>query len=241
MKKIKNRDGDVSWSGRAASMLNAVECAIAAGVDLRFADLEYVDFRGAVFHDVDFTGANFRGACFRLTHLRGVKFAGATFADADLRGAYLKGANFRNADLKNANLCGAYLKGADLQGADLQGANLQLANIFPAMGPCANLTGARLPVLAGAPDPRELRRLVADHIEAHPDLHDQCHWGNGADEPSCKTPCCVAGWACHLGGGDRGLGVATAATLLLWVDGLPLPDFSKGASREDILAALRAR
>ena len=117
---------------------------------------------------------------------------------------------------------GAYLRGANLRGAYLRGAYL------------------RDQLMPDAPTVAELRASVASHIEAHPELHDQETWGDGTANPSCDTPCCVAGWACHLGGGDRGLGVQTAATLLLWSKDLPMPDFSAGTSREDILAALRA-
>jgi hypothetical protein len=92
-----------------------------------------------------------------------------------------------------------------------------------------------------APDARVLRSLVADQLEAHPELHDQAEWGDGSDDPHCGTGCCVAGWACHLGGGAGNLTVPTAATILLWVDGLPMPDFRADAPRESILAALRAR
>ena len=49
-----------------------------------------------------------------------------------------------------------------------------------------------------------------------------------------------AGWACHLGGGDRGFGVWTMAAILLYVDGLPTPAFSTDTPRGDILTALRA-
>ena len=82
--------------------------------------------------------------------------------------------------------------------------------------------------------------MVADQIEAWPELHDQAEWGDGSPDPSCRTPCCVAGWACHLGGGRRDYSVPNAAIRLLWVDGLPMPDFSSIATRGDILSALRA-
>jgi pentapeptide repeat protein len=146
--------------------------------------------------------------------------ARAVLRDADLRGADLRDADLRDADLRGADLTGADLRDADLTGAVLTGA-----------------TGYRF---RDAPDPMALRRQVADHIEAHPELHDQESWGDGSADPACGTPCCVAGWACHLGGGSRGHGVPSAATRLLWVDGLPMPDFSVCADRDGILAALRA-
>ena len=154
-----------------------------------------------------------------------------TGSRADLSGANLRDANLRDANLRGANLRGANLRDASLRGANLSGANLR----------DANLSGAKnLPTFADAPDPRELRKRVADHIEAHPELHNQSEWGDGSADPACVTPCCVAGWTCHLGGGERGLGVSTAAALLLHVDGLPMPSFRPGAGRDEILAALRA-
>ena len=137
------------------------------------------------------------------------------------------------ANLSYANLSGADLSGADLSYANLSGANLSDANLSG-----ANLSGLRSPDM---PPAVELREAVAAHIEAHPELHDQTSWGSGSADPSCGTACCVAGWACHLGGGERGMGVATAATILLWAPGLPQVPFDAGASREDILAALRAK
>jgi len=86
---------------------------------------------------------------------------------------------------------------------------------------------------------RELRYRVAAHIEAHPELHDQAVWGDGAPNRSCNTPCCAAGWACHLGGGSRGLPVPLAAAALLYTDDAPLPRFDGVVSRRDVLAALR--
>jgi hypothetical protein len=44
-----------------------------------------------------------------------------------------------------------------------------------------------------APDPSALRIAVADQIEQHPELHNQSKWGDGSANPSCGTPCCVAG------------------------------------------------
>lgn len=98
---------------------------------------------------------------------------------------------------------------------------------------------ARELLLHDAPDAAALRLAVADHLEAHPDLHDQGWWGDGSADPACGTACCVAGRACHLGGGSRGLPVELAGAALLALDGAPLPDFGSTASRDGILAALR--
>ena len=160
---------------------------------------------------------------------------GAYLRDADLRGADLRGADLADASLRYANLRYANLTGANLARANLTGANLTRANLTR-----ANLTGATGWQIPGAPDPLELRAAVAKHIKDHPELHNQAHFGDGADNPTCGTPCCIAGTACQLGGGTRGLEVPTAATLLLHVDGLPMPSFDAYATREDLLTALRA-
>src|SRR6185436_19241526 len=147
--------------------------------------------------------------------------------------------NLRGANLYGANLYGANLSDADLRCADLYGANLSDADLRYADLRCANLCGAKGLPLPANHDAKALRAAVASHIEAHPELHDQGSWGSGSDDPACGTPCCVAGWACHLGGGEQGLGVATAATLLLHVDGMLMPSFDADTSREEILAALK--
>ena len=143
-------------------------------------------------------------------------------------GANLCEANLCEANLCEANLCEAYLRGANLREANLRGAYLRGADL------------GELRARYQMPDAAALREAVALKLEKNPELHNQGEWGDGSADPDCGTACCVAGWACHLGGGDRNLGVSTAATLLLWADGLPMPDFSGGAKREDIIAALRA-
>ena len=127
-----------------------------------------------------------------------------------------------------------------LRGANLARANLERANLEGAHLADANLEGAKFARPANAPPAAELRRLVADQLSTHPELHDQVEWGEGEADPHCGTPCCVAGWACHLGGGSGNLSVPTAATLLLWEDGKPMPSFAPTAEREEILSALRA-
>jgi uncharacterized protein YjbI with pentapeptide repeats len=163
--------------------------------------------------------------------------AGANLEDANLEGADLENANLARANLARANLARANLARADLENASLAGADLARADLAHAYLAGADLEGGKLPDLGV--DARALRLRVAEHIEAHPELHDQREWGDGTAYEACNTPCCVAGWACHLGGGNRGLSIPTAATLLLHVDGLPMPDFSATATREDILKALR--
>jgi hypothetical protein len=190
----------------------------------------------AVRSAANLVGANLVGANLVGANLVGANLVGANLVGANLVGANLRGANLRGANLVGANLVGANLRGANLVGANLRGANLRGANLVG-----ANLVDLRERLLGpDAPEPAAIRAQVAAHIEAHPELHNQAEWGDGKADPSCGTPCCVAGWACHLGGGDRGLGVSTAATLLLHMPGAPMPDFSAGTSREEILGALRA-
>ena len=140
---------------------------------------------------------------------------------------------------KMAELCGADLQHADLQYADLRRAKFQDADLRRAKFEGARLEGAIGFRFDDAPDPIELRRKVADQIEQHPELHNQSSWGDGTPT-DCGTPCCVAGWACRLGGGTRGMSVDQAAIRLLWVDGKPMPRFDSTASRDQILTALRA-
>jgi hypothetical protein len=167
---------------------------------------------------------------WRQIDLREADLSRANLSRANLRGCNLRGADLSRADLREADLRGADLSGADLSRADLRRASLREANLSWAFG-------LRI---EGMPDAAELRVKVAAHIESHPELHNQAEWGDGSPNPSCGTPCCVAGWACHLGGGRYGLEVADAAVRLLWVDGKPLPDFSSSASRASILEALRS-
>jgi len=201
------------WSGGSladAKLAGAnLECAYLMGAKLMGANLSRADLTRADLTRADLT-------CAKLTL-------------ANLTRANLYRANLTYANLECADIMGASLAYADLTGADLTDAYLTDANITRAMG-------LRRP---GMPDPSKLRRRVADHIEAHPELHDQGKWGDGSAEPACQTPCCVAGWACHLGGGSYGLEVPTAAKILLHVDGQPMPSFDSDTKREEILAALR--
>ena len=171
-------------------------------------------------------------------YLTSANLTRANLRGANLTRANLRGANLTSADLTSADLTRAYLWAADLWAADLTGANLRDADLTGANLRDANLRGAVLPFVSSIPA-RELRLLVAAQIEAHPELHDQTDWGDGEADPTCQTPCCVAGWACQLGGGRRGLTVETAATLLLRGDGAAPVPFEAGATRDEILTALR--
>jgi hypothetical protein len=89
----------------ATTVASALAMALAAGADLRSADLRSASLRSA-----DLSGANLSGASLR---------------SADLSGANLRSADLSGADLRSADLSGADLSGANLRSADLRGANLK--------------------------------------------------------------------------------------------------------------------
>jgi uncharacterized protein YjbI with pentapeptide repeats len=177
---------------------------------------------------------------------------------ADLRNAVLSGADLRNADLSGADLRNAVLSGADLRNADLSGAVLSGADLRNAVLSGADLSGAVLSgaVLSGAvldsagalacmasygltPDPARAA-AVLKQIQEHPDTWNQADWHS-----SCNTRHCVAGWAVHQDGArgktlEAVLGTATAATLLLATEGLPLPSFAPNATNEETIGRLEA-
>ncbi len=222
-------------------------------VDLRFVALQHADLRDADLRDAILMGADLRGAALRGADLTGAYLSGVDLRDADLRDAILMGADLRDADLTGAWLQGAKLYGAHLTDADLSGADLSGATVRDSILTGAILTGTGLAgaILTGtdltgavgfrfpgSPDPVELRQRVADQIREYPELHDQQVWGGRGDDAACGTPCCVAGWACRLGGGTRGHRIPTAATLLLHCDGYRLPSFASDTPREAILRDL---
>ena len=177
---------------------------------------------GADLRAANLRGANLRGADLAGANLRGADLSGADLTGADLTGADLTGANLRGADLSGADLSGADLSGADLRGADLRGANLR--GVAAALGIDLDNT---LPA-----------RIVAQ-VEAHPESHDQSIWHS-----NCGTRHCIAGFATHLSGElgkylDKQLGIATAATLLLWRPGCVMPSFASDATDEETLGRLR--
>ena len=114
--QIKSRwTGAVLFETDAETIGDAINAAIVAKADLRWANLSKADLRWA-----DLSGANLRGA-----NLRGANLSKADLRWADLSGANLRGANLSKADLSGANLSGANLSGANLRGADLRGADLR--------------------------------------------------------------------------------------------------------------------
>jgi len=116
-----------------------LEAAVAAGKDLRHANLA-----DANLADANLTGANLEGANLEGANLEGADLTGANLYYANLRHATLRGANLRNANLRHAKLTGATLEGADLRGAKLSRANLAGADLFGAFLHDASLRGATL-------------------------------------------------------------------------------------------------
>jgi len=249
LKGVRRMNRDTVEQKYAAGERNFQEVDL-HGANLNEANLCEARLCGANLSDANLSGANLSGAdlCeanlsvadLCVADLREADLSDANLSDADLREADLSGADLREADLSRADLRKANLSKANLLGTNLSGANLTGANLREAFLGGANLYGAKGFRFDGAPGPLTLRRQVADFIEANPKLHDQREWGDGSPDPHCKTPCCVAGWACHLGGGSRGASVSSAAWGLLWVDGAPRPPFGSATTRAEILAALRA-
>ena len=101
--EIKHKMSDaVLFVGETENWKLAVEAAVRAKADLRYADLSYADLRHADLRHADLSYANLR--------------------DADLRDANLRDANLRYADLRHADLRYADLSYADLRHADLRSA-----------------------------------------------------------------------------------------------------------------------
>lgn len=169
------------------------------------------------FADAELGGADFAGADLAGVHLDGAYLGGANLGGANLRGADLRGANLGGADLRRANLIGAQLRNADLSDADLRG--------------CLGLPLSTERSI-------DLRKRVLRQIEESPDTHDQVYWHS-----VCGTRHCVAGWAVVLAGAkgsvlEARLSTDTAAHLLM--AGASRPSFAVTATRDDIVASLRA-
>lgn len=54
----------------------------------------------------------------------------------------------------------------------------------------------------------ELLERVMQHIDDHPELHEQWHWFN-----ECGTAACFAGWTCLLGGLKKADGYSSRVEL----------------------------
>ncbi len=104
--EIKNRwSGNIIFSIETDTWKLAVEAAIKANADLRYADLRSADLRSA-----DLRSANLRSADLSSADLRSADLRSADLRSADLRSADLRYADLRSADLSSAkgidkNLC----------------------------------------------------------------------------------------------------------------------------------------
>jgi uncharacterized protein YjbI with pentapeptide repeats len=130
------------FKGEASSMKALVERAVAAGIDLSYADLSgtnlsAADLAGAVLRGADLSRANLVRADLSLA-----KLSGAILASAELFAADLCQADLAQADLSDSNLTAvsavcahfeaANLSEANFTNADLTAANLRNAQLFHA-------------------------------------------------------------------------------------------------------------
>ena len=104
--EIKDRWTDkVLFAAKGATTIAAaVTMAVAAGADLRWANLSRADLRWANLRRANLGGANLRWANLDGANLGGANLDGANLDGANLRWANLGGANLSRADLGGANL-----------------------------------------------------------------------------------------------------------------------------------------
>jgi uncharacterized protein YjbI with pentapeptide repeats len=112
-------NGMVLFSIDTDTLLDALQTAVAQGVNLNDAELSNQNFAGA-------------------------NLAGALLRDADLRNTNFNGANLMNSDLQGANLDYAQMIGTNLQNANLTGAKTQSMVTQP-----ATVSGGQNPPVAG--------------------------------------------------------------------------------------------
>ena len=221
----KRWSGEVIWSGKIASLRQAVMKAIEEKKPLQFADL-----RGAHLRDANLSAADLSGADLRDADLRGADLSDADLSDANLRDANLSDADLRGADLSDADLRDADLRDADLSGADLRGANLRDADLSGADLRDANLSGADLrganedPIEIPAIERIDAKILAACTAVGHSLDMNQFH--------VCETTHCRAGWAIHLAGEagrklEKAIGPNAAGALIYAKSrpGKPVPNF----------------
>ena len=92
MRIVHRNDGRVLWEDEADSFKDAIHKALAAGANLRGANLGSANLRSANLRGADLGGADLRGA-----NLGGADLRGANLGSADLGGANLGSANLRDA------------------------------------------------------------------------------------------------------------------------------------------------
>lgn len=174
--------------------------------------------------EIAFRFANLTHSRMNYADLMGAEFSDCRLQYALFDGSNLEESSFSNCELFEASFVGANLMGAEFEGSNVSGADFTRANLEGATGLPTDARRAKL-----------LRLKVANLIESTPDLHDQSNWGG-----KCGTPCCVAGWAVRLAAdNDLCMSIPSAATLILHLDGAPMPSFYSSARPADIIRDLR--
>ncbi|NKE69840.1 pentapeptide repeat-containing protein [Candidatus Manganitrophus noduliformans] len=131
--EIKSRwDGSVLFSIETESWRLAVEAALKARANLRYADLRSANLRYADLRYANLSYANLRSADLSSADLSYADLRSADLSSADLSYADLSSADLSSADLRSADLSSADLSSADLSSADLSSADLSYAkNLSP--------------------------------------------------------------------------------------------------------------
>jgi hypothetical protein len=134
--EIKHRlDQSILFSVESKNIKLAVEAAIKAKANLRFASLGSASLRSADLRSADLRSADLRSADLRSADLRSADLRFASLGSADLRSADLRFADLRSADLRFASLGSADLRSADLRSADLRFADPSSADLrFASLG-----------------------------------------------------------------------------------------------------------
>ncbi len=117
---------------------------IAAGADLRGADLFQASLSGAALAGARLSGASLLLADLRQARLAGADLTGAFVVHARLTGARLSRAKLASANLEGATLTAAHLRRADLTAAHLAWAVLEDADLTEVEARRVNLRGVRL-------------------------------------------------------------------------------------------------
>jgi NTP pyrophosphatase (non-canonical NTP hydrolase) len=132
---IKNLEGENLYITEANSFKEAVEEAVATGIDLTGADLAGADLRGANLFKAILTGADLEGANLEEADLGGTDLRGADLSYTKLKGANLEETSLvltdlTGANLEEANLSKVLFHNTDYEGINLAGATLTDVNFF---------------------------------------------------------------------------------------------------------------
>ena len=104
--EIKNRwSGNIIFSIETDTWKLAVEAAIKANADLRYADLRSADLRSADLRSANLRSADLSSADLRSANLRSANLRSADLSSADLRFADLSFANLSSAEGVNKHQC----------------------------------------------------------------------------------------------------------------------------------------